>query len=67
MLPETQTINIASPEFTLHWAQWWGITLARLLNAPVGTDERRKAYNLHETAKSQLAYSLGFPDRRAES
>lgn len=47
-------------EFIVHWAQWFTITYWRLFNAPAGTDERRKAYNLHSQAEQQLRHSVGI-------
>ena len=52
-------------EYIVHWAQWFTITYWRLFNAPAGTDERRKAYNLHNDASKQLRHSVGIAESEA--
>jgi len=49
-------------EYIVHWAQWFTITYWRLFNAPAGTDERRKAWNLHDKASKTLIHSVGIAD-----
>lgn len=52
-------------EFIVHWAQWFSITYWRLLETPAGTDERRRAYNLHDQAGKNLVHSVGISNREA--
>jgi hypothetical protein len=56
-LPETKP---DSDEFIIHWAQWFNITYWRLFNAPVGTNERRRAFMLHDQAQKNLIHSVGI-------
>lgn len=60
MLPETPDTKPEPDEYVVHWAQWFTITYWRLFNAPAGTDERRKAYNLHDQASKTLIHSVGI-------
>lgn len=65
MLPETPDTKPDPDEYIVHWAQWFTITYWRLFNAPAGTDERRKAHNLHSQAGQNLIHSVGIADTGA--
>lgn len=65
MLPETTQGKQQPTEFIIHWAQWFTITHWRLFNAPAGTDERRKAYNVHAAAGQQLINAVGIQNDEA--
>ena len=62
MLPETPDTKPDPDEYIVHWAQWFTITYWELFNAPAGTPERRKAYNLHDQAGKTLVHSVGIAD-----
>lgn len=65
MLPETPDTKPDPDEYIIHWAQWFTITYWRMFNAPAGTDERRRAYKLHDQAGQSLRHSVGISDREA--
>lgn len=54
-----------SDEYIVHWAQWWGITLVRVLGTTSGTPERVRAYDVHQDAKGTLMHCLGLAEKEA--
>lgn len=54
-----------SDAYIVRQAQWWGITLVRVLATTSGTPERVRAYNVHQKAKGKLLHSLCLAEKES--